>query len=113
MRHKHSTAPTLNMGREQERMIRQQRKHPGCIMPFPGPADPSPAKAQTEASIPSSTATEQPISWTMLPTLEEFGISRPLDVPGQPGHPGEARWPMMSRTMTHVSTSVYGSIQRD
>jgi hypothetical protein len=52
---------------------------------------------------------QQPLSF-MMPTGEEFGVRRPFNAPGVPvslgGPPGHAGWPMMSRTMTHVSSSV-------
>jgi hypothetical protein len=40
----------------------------------------------------------------MLPTLEEFGVRRPMEIPlGQTGPTNAGvEWPMMSRTMTHV-----------
>jgi hypothetical protein len=48
-----------------------------------------------------------PLSFMLLPTGEEFGVRRPFNAPGLPrslgGPPGQAGWPMMSRTMTHVS----------
>lgn len=48
-----------------------------------------------------------PLSFMLLPTGEEFGVRRPFNAPGVPrslgGPPGHAGWPMMSRTMTHVS----------
>jgi hypothetical protein len=48
-----------------------------------------------------------PLSFMLLPTGEEFGVRRPFNAPGLPsslgGPPGHAGWPMMSRTMTHVS----------
>jgi len=42
--------------------------------------------------------------WVMLPTLEEFGVRRPLNAPMEDKGPtvGGVEWPMMSRTMHHV-----------
>ncbi|ORX37828.1 hypothetical protein BD324DRAFT_623472 [Kockovaella imperatae] len=48
-------------------------------------------------------AVEPQTRWMMLPTGEEFGVRRPFDGPGRPPIKGPGDWPMMSRTMTHVS----------
>lgn len=56
----------------------------------------------------------QPSSWMLLPTLEQFGVRRPFDAPGIPDkiHTiGGTEWPMMSRTMTHVSFNDKGEVR--
>jgi hypothetical protein len=92
--------------REQEKMLKWQRKNPHRRMPI------QTTSAVTSAAVQAIPAEgrEQPTSWTMLPMLEDFGVRRPLDGPGRPANLGGPKdgpqWPMMSRTMTHVSGRV-------
>lgn len=66
-----------------------------------------------EASAPLGGVEPDPLSFMLLHTGEEFGIRRPFDAPGLPrglgGPPGQAGWPMMSRTMTQVGVPVENS----
>ncbi len=93
-------------------MLRWQRKHPGRMMPMPMTM----AASSSSETPKASKIAQQPTSWTMLPTLEEFGVRRPLDAPGRPanlgGPQGGPKWPMMSRTMTHVSESRFRDLWR-
>ncbi|KAI9639044.1 uncharacterized protein MKK02DRAFT_31300 [Dioszegia hungarica] len=72
---------------------------------IPAPTDRPlpPLSAGMESTAPNN-ALGQPTSWMLLPTLEQFGLRRPFDAPGQPGKVdiGGTEWPMMSRTMTHA-----------
>ena len=74
-------------------------------MPVPTPA--SNVVTAGSSTISPTLSPQQSISWTMLPTLEEFGARRPFDATGRPpnlgGPEGQAHWPQMSRTLTHVS----------
>ena len=99
-------------GREEEKALRRQRKNPGLFFPpFSTPADPVTGiiAPQNRSQAQKPTMPHQPVSWMMMPTLEEFGIRRPFDAPGRPsgvgGPSGQGQWPMMSRTMTHVSST--------
>lgn len=68
---------------------------------------PLPSITQQLHSPTPMTGPGQPNSWMLLPTLEQFGVRRPFDAPGQVPDKihniGGTEWPMMSRTMTHVS----------
>ncbi|OCF41975.1 hypothetical protein I317_04167 [Kwoniella heveanensis CBS 569] len=114
--------------KEKEKELLWRYKHPENPLPVPDPIDldligmgvsPHTAahvQAQTQgkggsAQKPTPTTTTgpggpgDPMKFMLLPTMEEFGIRRPFDQPGIPpalGGGGKT-WPMMSRTMTHVS----------
>ena len=93
-------ADILSIPREQEKQLKWQRKHPNRSLPTPTPATISTAKLGPPAqpNVPTST------KWMMMPTMEEFGVRRPFDASGRfPQVGAGSQWPMMSRTMTHVS----------
>ena len=90
------------MRRAQEKQLKWLRKHPDRNLPIPSyPMNTAPGQMQIPPPPPD------PLSFMLLPTGEEFGVRRPFNAPGVPrslgGPPGHAGWPMMSRTMTHVS----------
>lgn len=74
-------------------------KNPSRPLPFPGFTTNLPPPMEEPKPIP-----QEPLSYMMLPTLEEFGVRRPFDSVGPPSAlGGQGQWPMMSRTMNHVS----------
>lgn len=99
-----SPRPVVTDGnRAKEKELKWMRKNPYRQMPIPNqyPSATAPAQMHT-------TTLADPLSFMLHSTGEEFGVRRPFDAPGLPrslgGPAGHAGWPMMSRTMTHVST---------
>ncbi|KAK4687140.1 hypothetical protein P7C73_g2968, partial [Tremellales sp. Uapishka_1] len=76
------------------------RKHPWQPRPLPIPRMPD-LEMYPTALEPKKPPMEDPMRWMMLPTMEEFGVRRPLN-PNALGGPNGRPWPMMSRTMTHA-----------
>lgn len=98
--------------RAKEKQLKWLRKHPHRNLPQPSyPLNTAPAAMHQPPPRP-----DDPLSFMLLPTGEEFGVRRPFNAPGLPsslgGPPGHAGWPMMSRTMTHVSQGNVVSITR-
>ena len=85
------------------------RKNPYRQMPIPNQYPSATAPAQMHRTTPPD-----PLSFMLSSTGEEFGVRRPFDAPGLPrslGDPaGHAGWPMMSRTMTLVSTLIIPAV---
>ncbi|WWD20220.1 hypothetical protein CI109_104696 [Kwoniella shandongensis] len=111
MKLKEKEERTKRKREEKERKAREKEmlwhlRHPGAPLPRlpPEPTAPSQPTA-TPAAQPASAPTPggQPMSFMLLPTLEEYGVRRPFDAPGVPGALGGAgTWPMMSRTLSHA-----------
>jgi len=92
--------------RAKEKELKRQSKNPHRRMPMPTPA-------LATAAEPSLAAPPQPqanAKWMMTPTMEEFGVRRPFDTLGGLPQAGPGEWPMMSRTMTHVSALFWCSL---
>ncbi|GFZ49984.1 hypothetical protein JCM24511_07737 [Saitozyma sp. JCM 24511] len=96
----------------QEKQLKWAHKHrfdPRLLPQLPPPPPPPAAEAAAAngagSSGPANAAgPDHPATWIMLPTLEEFGVRRPMEIPlGQTGPTiAGVEWPMMSRTMTHA-----------
>ena len=84
--------------RQREKELKRLDRYPGLagrMMPVPSVDPALDAHSMAQQVGPAR-------SYTMLPTLEEFGVRKPLEKPASE-KPGEGTsWPMMSRTMQHV-----------
>jgi hypothetical protein len=100
------------VSRRQEKIIKHNRHNSYRPLPVPDPpyrTVPTTSTTHNDGGNQSTQGTTpiagdqwHPSNWMMLPTMEEFGVRRPFDAVGQPGK-GDGQWPMMSRTMMHVS----------
>ena len=83
----------LVWGRQQETMLKLQRRHPNRLLPIPSEPVP-PAYTATPGETKDHT-----LPWSLLPTPEAYGFRRPLEAQSL------AHWPAMSQTMHHVSVT--------
>ncbi|KAL7425003.1 hypothetical protein Q5752_000690 [Cryptotrichosporon argae] len=85
--------------KRQKTAAKHPHVHPAYFpRPLPQPA-PVPTSSPAELAAAAPARPGQPTSFMLLPALEEFGVRRPFNPPAQPG---DAAWPLMSRTMTHA-----------
>ncbi|KAK8849595.1 hypothetical protein IAR55_004930 [Kwoniella newhampshirensis] len=98
--------------RAKEKQILWKLRHPQNLLPQLSPDEAfRPTRKPSENATPKpatqlqsqAEAAGEPMSFMLLPTLEEMGVRRPFDAPGLPAALGGAgTWPMMSRTMSHA-----------